>query len=170
MSRNATITIRPARDDDAQEIAAVHHGAVFHAGAGSYPPDTLRHWSGPLNEERIAEIRETVRRGERHFLVAEAEGAVVGFVSVDMTQSEMGGAFVAPNFGREGIGSQLLKAIETFAVEENLSELFINASLNSERFYAEHGYEVIGPYIKKLMDGTDLPTTRMHKTLSAQQG
>ena len=165
MSLNTIVVVRDATSGDAQGIAAVHHAAVFQAGAGTYPPEVLKHWSGPLNKERIETIRAKITEGSRHYIVALVDDAVVGFSSIDLESSELGGAFVTPNFGREGIGSQLIAALEEMAIEKGLTELSIDASLNAEKFYAEHGYESLGPMQRKLSDDTTIPMTRMRKHL-----
>lgn len=165
MSRHATISLRKATGNDAEGMAAVHHAAVYKTGATTYPPELLKHWSGPLNAERITDIRVHLESGSSHYLVAETEGIVVGFSSIDLQSRELRGPFINPDFGREGIGSELVAALEDVAAERGFEELFVDASLNAEHFFAELGYELLGENVSTLPDGTELPTKRMHKKI-----
>lgn len=168
MTTNAQVQVRPAVADDAAGIAAVHHAAVHNTGAGTYPPDVLQHWSGPLNDARIDRVQTTITDSNEHVLVAESEGAIVGFGSIVLSEGLLHGTYVTPHLGRSGIGGRLQGALEEFATEHGVSQLVIYAALNAERFYATHGFEKVEMTTRQLDDGFEIPAIQMQKTISSR--
>jgi putative acetyltransferase len=99
-------------------------------------------------------------------LVAEIDGGIVGFGSIAPNGSELRAVYVLPDFGREGIGGQILAALESLARRRALAELTLDASLNAESFYRNHGYAVVESGVHALRSGARMRCVKMRKTLN----
>jgi ribosomal protein S18 acetylase RimI-like enzyme len=88
--------------------------------------------------------------GTERVFVAELSGQLVGFASVQITESfaytrptaELTELFVLPGFRRGGIGSQLLSAVIAHSEEQQTLELF--ARVNKSNSGASKLYESLG--------------------------
>jgi putative acetyltransferase len=165
MTMNAEVRLRRAKAEDAEGMAAVHHSAVHHAGAEAYPPDVLEHWSGPLNRERIADWHQRIVDTNELFMVAESEGVILGFGSIQIDSSRLRGTYVKPDHARTGIGRDLLESLEQLAISTDLDRLQVDSSLNASNFYAAHGYTVLEQTTHQLDDGFAIACIRMTKAL-----
>jgi ribosomal protein S18 acetylase RimI-like enzyme len=127
------ITIRPATTDDAAAIAAVHQRS--RAGTMPYlPPQRRGH------DEVTRWVREVVLPGGR-VLVAEADGAVVGYAALAGT--ELDALYLLPEQRRRGIGSLLLAAVREHSPERLTLHVF-EANVEARAFYARHGFVEVG--------------------------
>jgi GNAT superfamily N-acetyltransferase len=124
-----SVSLRRAGSEDVGEIAAVHEAsaraAYAHVLAGPFPADEARAtWRARLANGRA--------------VVAEADGAVVGFAVVTPA-GELAGLYVRPEWWRAGVGGRLLGAV---AEARRLWVLEANASARA--FYERHGWSPSG--------------------------
>ncbi len=159
--------IRPATASDAEGIIGVHYAAVQETAA--YPPDVIANWSPPPSEARFEHIRRAIDSGDALLVIAEVDSAVVGFGSVVPDQNELRAVYVHPDFGRRGIGSLILNQLERLAVERGVNHLALDASINSEAFYRQHGYEVIERGSHRFGSGFEMACVKMRKRLVLQR-
>lgn len=68
---------------------------------------------------------------------------------------------VVDSFKRKGIGSQIVKILEEYALSKGASKMILNARENAISFYLSLGYEEIGPY----QSDTGIPHKTMKKDL-----
>ncbi|HTH49398.1 MAG TPA: GNAT family N-acetyltransferase, partial [Candidatus Limnocylindria bacterium] len=71
--------------------------------------------------------------------------------------------FVAPEFARQGLGTQLLEASLTAARAAGFQTAELVATLPGERLYAAHGFETIEPVMQALPDGLEILFVRMRR-------
>lgn len=74
----------------------------------------------------------------------------VGFIRND---SALQALYIRPDFGRCGIGSRIVAAVEKAALPRGLSHLTANAALNAAAFHPKNGFEVLGPSTLQLSPG-----------------
>jgi GNAT superfamily N-acetyltransferase len=72
--------------------------------------------------------------------------------------------FVHPDWARRGIGSKLLAACETAAIEAGFQGFELGATITGERLYQARGYQVIERIDAPLGNGESLPVIRMSKS------
>jgi putative acetyltransferase len=75
--------------------------------------------------------------------VAEQNSKIVGFSCLMLKDSRIGGIFVHPNFIRQGIGTDLLNAIEILAIQNKCKVIDVMSSLAAVKFYQANGYQII---------------------------
>ena len=156
--------IRPGTPEDAEAVARVHVQTWQAAYAHALPRDRLM----ALSVEHRAEMH---RR--RPPLVAEVDGAVVGFVAVGPTHDDNGDGelyaiYVHPDHWGTGVGRALIAA-----GEEHLRELghrdvhlwVLDDNPRARRFYEAAGWSTDGTTREIEIFGFELTEVRFRKRL-----
>jgi GNAT superfamily N-acetyltransferase len=73
--------------------------------------------------------------------------------------------FVHPDWARRGIGSMMLDACESAAIQAGFSRLEMGATLSGVAFYRAKGYQAIGNQEAPLGNGDVLPIVKMAKEI-----
>jgi ribosomal protein S18 acetylase RimI-like enzyme len=163
------VTVRDARHDDAEGVRAIGIAAV---------PETYRDLCDPVVIHNIVEqsyasdaLRACIARcrlaEDAQFLVAEADGRVVGFLHYDSEgdEPELHRIYVEPSLKRRGIGSALLHDLhERLTPGSSYILMVIAGNLPAVAFYQRHGFDekakVDGPaYMSEHMSVTFPPGT-----------
>ncbi len=159
-------TVRPASSSDAPSVAAVGRVAFVQQYEGLMDPV---HYNLAADRWYSDEtIEESIRRCEQDpdalFLVAEREGAVVGFLHFDETgpEPELHRIYLAAGERGQGTGSLLMDALHARlppGAEYVLA--VIEGNDGAIRFYRKHGLEidrrVSGKNYYREVAGLDLP-------------
>jgi putative acetyltransferase len=111
-------------------------------------------------------MREVIAGGDELILVAETAAGIVAFGSIVPRLGELRAVYVHPDAGRRGIGSQVLGELERLALERGVSQLHMDASINSEAFYRRAGYEVVGRGLHRFRTGHEMACVKMFKNLA----
>lgn len=94
-------------------------------------------------------------------MVAELDGVVHGFGTLNPKTKELDGIYVDPGFNRRGIGKELVHTLLERARSHNLDFLWLNASLNSVEFYEACGFTPKEKTVHTLRNGVQIPCVRM---------
>lgn len=129
-------TIRPALEDDADDVSAVILRALRETNAMDYSDEIIERVERSFGP---AALRELI--GKRTVFVAAIDGRVVGTASLD--GSVVRTVFVAPDFQARGIGKLLMARIERAARERNIPKLAVPSSVTAETFYARLGFTAV---------------------------
>ncbi len=160
------VVIRPAIVDDAQGILKTHSAAVHRTASRLYASDILTAWAAPLDADNVRRMAGIIASQSELVLVAEVDANIVGFGSIVPKNSELRAIYVHPDFGREGVGSRSLSALEDLARQHGLGELAMDASLNAEDFYLNHGFAVVERGEHTLRTGARMRCIKMRKSLN----
>lgn len=94
-----------------------------------------------ITPETVAAMLGTTHAG----WLAEDEDRVVGFAMGDRATGEMWVIALLPEYVGHGIGSQLLRAVETWLIGQGWDRLWLttdpDTSLRAYAFYRQHGWE-----------------------------
>jgi len=74
--------------------------------------------------------------------------------------------FVHPRWARQGIGSLILEACETAAIEAGFTRLEMGATLSGVPFYRAKGYSEVEHQSVRLENGEELPIVKMARQVS----
>jgi GNAT superfamily N-acetyltransferase len=166
-------TLDPATDTGllpslaAMMAEAVAGGASIGFMAGFTPAQALAWWQG-----RVA----AAARGDLIILVALADGAVIGTVSLvpaampnQPHRADIAKMMVALNARGQGVGAALLAAVEALARAQQRTTLVLDTISGSvaARLYERCGWEKVGdiPAYALMPDGAMAPTTVYTKRL-----
>ena len=154
-------TVRRAREEDAEGVWRVHTRAIRGIANSHYTPEEVEAWASPRKPEHYAEA---IRNKE--FYVAEEEGAVIGFGTLNPEENEIEAVYVSPQVVRRGVGSAILVRLEERARDLGLKTLKMDASLNAVPFYRSAGYESQKGMKHRLSSGVEIGCELMTKELS----
>ena len=161
-ARRASAAIRVAVEGDADAVWRVHTQSIRALCAGWYTDQEIAVWTGRL-------IADAYRRAIRAhvMVVAERDGAVVGFGELDLERREVVAVYVVPEATGAGIGSALLAHLERTARGHGCRHLTLCASLNAEAFYARRGWRTGTREKHRLTPEVAVDCVRMDKALAA---
>ncbi|MDY6949582.1 MAG: GNAT family N-acetyltransferase [Pseudomonadota bacterium] len=147
---------------DAAQWFEVHHSAVRETAAKDYSKSVIEAWA-PSVEPAMIQYLIADHSGTK--IVAEVDGEVVGIGEVALTNCELRACYVAPRFGRRGIGRALVAELETIARNGKIAALVLSSSLTAERFYRHLGYRVTAHGQHVLRNGEPMACVYMTKLL-----
>jgi putative acetyltransferase len=163
---NDQIKIELAQAQDAAAIVEVHHAAVHQTARSFYSEEVVNAWSSPLDNDQINRIEQIVENPDVWLIVAKQNNLIVGFGSITPKDNKLRALYVHPSFGRCGIGTKILTALEHEARLLELPYLQMDASINAESFYRKHGFEVIEYATHQLASGQEMACVKMQKVLN----
>jgi GNAT superfamily N-acetyltransferase len=135
------MTIRSARDDEAETLLRIQREASVAAFAHIYPPERY-----PFPSEEVRTLwQDALSDPEIDVYVADADGVAIGSVSVD--DEWLRTLYVAPAYWSHGIGSALLehglaRMRERGATRAKLWTL--EGNVQGRRFYERRGWRLTG--------------------------
>jgi len=160
--------IRRADAADAESIAAAHLDSIRSLGPRYYEPAIVQDWGGRVEAGMYVRA---MARGEVFFIAVDPHdhaAGVLGFSSHGQHGDEHGiGVYVRGSVARCGVGSALLRAAETHALDSGAATLDIDASLAAVEFYARHGFVETGRGSHRLWSGRSMSCVFMKKDLRA---
>jgi N-acetylglutamate synthase-like GNAT family acetyltransferase len=154
-------TVRRAKEEDSEGIWRVHMRAIRDIANSHYTPEEIEAWAGPRKPEHYVE---SIRNSE--FYVAEEDGNVIGFGTLNYKQNEIEAVYVSPEVVRRRVGSAILRRLEERARDLGLKSLKMDASLNAVPFYRSAGYESQKGTKHRLASGVEIGCVLMTKELS----
>ena len=158
------VKVRLAKYQDARGILEAHFSAVHETAAKDYPLEIRRGWAMPVTPERIDHYLRNALPNETT-LVAEVDGRIAGFGVIIESNNELRAVYVAAEFGKQGVGSVLLRELEKLAKDRGCGELHMDSSLTAAPFYLRRGYAELGRAEHTLSTGDKMACVRMRKAL-----
>jgi putative acetyltransferase len=154
--------IRKATPADRDGIYHVHVMAVRVTCATHYAPFEIDGWVGTQRNDAYAPPFATCDI----FVACEGnDDHVIGFSQLNPTMYEIEAVYVHPDYGRRGIGAQLLRHAEDAARSRGLRALRLAASLNAVAFYRACGFVAHAEAMYRLNSGISIRCVPMTKTL-----
>lgn len=129
------MVLRPYAPSDCQALAELFHHTVHTVNAGDYTPEQLDAWS-PGAVDLEGWNRSFL---ERHTLVAEEGGRIVGFGDMDGT-GYLDRLYVHKDCQGRGIASAICEALERAA---DTAGLTTHASITARPFFEKRGWQVV---------------------------
>ncbi|WP_178987726.1 GNAT family N-acetyltransferase [Winogradskyella schleiferi] len=153
------IEIRQATVEDIPEITKIFRDTVTHINSKHYSEKQIKVWASGADdiekwEERINKL---------YFIVAEIEQTIVGFAYLKNGNC-FDGLFVHKDYQRQGIGSKLLRIIESQVMMNDFEVIKSDVSKTALPFFDNKYYEVI-KIQKKNFKGLVFENYLVEKTL-----
>lgn len=151
---NATVTTRLVMIDDAAAISSLILRALHEVNIRDYGPALIAEQSRNWTVDGVV-----ARMQNRITYVAVDGNDIVGVAGFDGKQART--VFVRPDRHMLGIGSLLMRTVETLAREQGLDRLSVLSSITAQGFYRRLGY---GP-VRDVFHGAER-TILMEKQLA----
>lgn len=146
---------------DKEKLSQMHIASIRKLCASHYTRQQLDTWTSVL----VPQVYEQALKEKVVLTACDSGRELWGLGILDIENKELSAVYVHPEAVGKGLGSGLLKALETIARKSGLIDITAHATLNAQGFYRAHGYlerELTAHY---LPDGTKLACIRMVKTL-----
>jgi putative acetyltransferase len=151
------IHIRAGKVTDLPKLLQLQRESLAALSGDVYSPQQI--------QALIAHQGEARALVEEQLFVAEVEGEIVGFTSIDHHYRQIQAMFVAPNWARQGVGSQLIRHLEDLAKAYGTQRLRVMSSLAAIRFYTAQSYKRVGSTGFKAAHQVWIPCQYMEKLL-----
>lgn len=151
---------RPATEADLPELWSLRTRAVRLGCASHYPPAVIATWCAAPPPASMPLL---LRAGGG--VVMEEQGQAVGYAVLDADSGEVDAVFVEPSWHGQGIGQDLLRAVEALARDNGLDKLFLSASLNALPFYERAGFRALRERMVPHRSGIPIRSVLMEKRL-----
>ncbi len=158
------MNIRRYEPGEEETIWALYHDTTHIVNGADYTPEQCERWapSACNMDEWKARLKETAP------IVAEQDGAIVGFAELDAS-GEIGFFYCRHDWQRKGVGKALFEAIEAEAGSADLYEMRAAVSTSAKSFFVAMGFEVVREQTKVIC-GADAKNYVMRKILSRDAG
>jgi len=130
------LRIRPATQDDAENIFQVHKDSVENLCNADYSADQIAMW---LDGRSPQTYREAIDAGN---LWLACTDTLQGFIEVD--GHEVSKLFIRGDAAGQGIGAMLLNEALKRIEDAGHTKAYLEATLTAEKFYASFGFRKIG--------------------------
>ncbi|MFK7831769.1 MAG: GNAT family N-acetyltransferase [Winogradskyella sp.] len=132
------IEIRTATLEDIPEITSIFRDTITHINSKHYSEKQIMIWASGADaietwEERISKL---------YFIVAKIENIIVGFAYLK-NGNYFDGLFVHKDYQRQGIGSKLLRIIESQVMMNDFEVIKSDVSKTALPFFDNKYYDVI---------------------------
>ncbi|GGW71597.1 putative acetyltransferase [Winogradskyella epiphytica] len=154
------IEIRQATLDDIPEITAIFRNTITHINAKDYNEKQISVWS--YGADDIEEWKKRIKN--YYFIVAEMNTNIVGFAYLK-NGNYFDGIYVHKDHLRQGIGSKLLRIIESQVMMNDYEVMKSDVSKTALPFFDNRYFEVIKKQ-KKSFKGVVFENYLMEKNLN----
>jgi N-acetylglutamate synthase-like GNAT family acetyltransferase len=156
-----SLEIRPAREGDLGEVAALHEASIWRVCGPHYSDAQIRAWVEQQSLDRYRQLLE-----KRVFLVAVDCGKVVGFGAVSPEAGLLNTLYVAPDSVARGVGTALLRNLEDAARDRGATSLRLESTLNAASFYESRGWSLIGVTTHAFPSGLEVESIEFRRCLT----
>ena len=158
-------SVRLAREEDIYSIYSIHTRSIRQLCLTHYKEDEIEDWAGRQEPGKYIHF---INQGSIY--VAEKSSEVVGFGHLENDlQSEVKGLYVSPEYAGTGIGSSLLKRMESDARIKGALELVVKSTLNAQSFYEGQGFVPVLEQSVHVVGDHELACVRLRKDISLHQ-
>ncbi|MFJ3120405.1 GNAT family N-acetyltransferase [Pseudomonas protegens] len=125
--------VRPAVPADAPQVSQVILAALLASNAQDYPASVIERVQASFTPDAVRQLMQ-----RRQMFVALVHGELRGTASLD--GRAVRSVFVDPAYHGQGLGRQLMAAVEQAALDSGQTSLVVPSSVTAEGFYARLGF------------------------------
>lgn len=156
-----SFSVRRARRADDEGVGRMHVASIRELCRTHYRPEEIEAWAtAPRGVNFYVKAIE-----RKEFYVAEEDGDIIGFATLNAASGEVEAVYVHPAATRRGVGLKLLSTLEARAREAGLESVHLCASLNAVEFYERAGFARQQLTSHRLANGVEIACVSMSKQL-----
>lgn len=130
------VSLRHATEADCPEIHRVQVAAVRGLPGGTQGKEANEKWLATREPSVYA-----ATMADELFVVAEADGRLLGWGALNVDKREITNVFVDPPHHRHGVGTAIIRTLEDRAREAGLDSVQLRATGTAIDFYLATGYQ-----------------------------
>ncbi|GAB4232212.1 MAG: GNAT family N-acetyltransferase [Stanieria sp.] len=151
--------VRESKKSDLTEISHLFYNTVHQVNSQDYTPEQIAAWAAEIKDELFWQERFK----DDLVYVVETNHSIVGFTNFKTT-GYIDCFYVHHQWQGQGVGSLLIKKIESEARKQQISLLFLEASIIAMPFFKAKGFIVIREQ-ERLYNGCQFKQFHMEKSL-----
>lgn len=159
-----SFSVRRARREDNEAVGRLHVASIRELCRTHYRPEEIEAWAAP---RAVGFYVKAIERKE--FYVAEEDGELIGFGTLNPAGGEVEAVYVHPAATGRGVGLTLLRTLEARALSLGLESLRLCASLNAVEFYERAGFVRGRVTSHRLAHGAEIACVSMSKVLREEK-
>lgn len=159
------MAIRRALPGDAEAIWGMHTKCIRTLCSSTYSSEEIEAWCDALSPERYREAL----RGDVDFFVAHRGEEILGICIFSLPEGELFALYVSPSSVGQGVGTELLKYVESLGIRRSLPGLTVRSTVNAESFYIRQGFVPQREERHELPGGLSLRCIRMYKSFPGKR-
>lgn len=128
------IQIRLARPEDLDRVIELQTQALEILSSTHYDAQQI---------QALVTGQAAWRGRDEVIFLAESAGELVGFSGLSTQRPQITAVYTHPQFARQGVGTQVLQALETAAIEKRYLSIWVISSLTATDFYQARGYKLL---------------------------
>lgn len=128
------IQIRLARPEDLDRVIELQTQALEILSSANYNAQQI---------QALVTGQAAWRGRDEVIFLAEFAGELVGFSGLSTQRPQITAVYTHPQFARQGIGTQILQALEAAATEKRYPSIWVISSLTAVAFYQARGYKLL---------------------------
>lgn len=132
--------LRAYQAGDAAALTELYVRSVRHYGPRAYTPAQVAVWAAMVSHQRI---RNLCGDGRWVLVAVAADGGYLGFTDLE-ADGHIDLLYAAPEAEGQGIGTQLLTALEAHARQQGMARLYVEASELAKPLFLRHGFTLQG--------------------------
>jgi putative acetyltransferase len=158
------MTIRPFNESDVASLVGLYQDSIHRLASPFYTPAQLAAWA----PDQMDHERWKWRLASQVTLVAEQDGLIAGFATVDL-QGHLDFLFTHPDFTRQGVATRLCQAVEARLRAGGVARMVTEASVAARPFFDRFGFVLEAEeYVE--CRGQRLRRFRMYKEIGGGDG
>ncbi len=136
----SAIRVRNAREEDAQELAALFHASVREIGAQHYSDEQAHAWSPAAPDPHRFATR--ICDGRTFLVAADADGSILAYGDLE-ANGHIDHLYARPDAAGTGVARLVYERLEQAARESGIHRLFVEASEPAARFFTKCGFQIV---------------------------
>lgn len=155
------VIIRKLDPEDVKAVVRLMRDTIRIVNRKDYTQKQIEVWSSKNTARRLSK---KVQEVSALRIVAVFDGKIVGTACLKFQGNELTGLYVKHDMHGKGIGSRLLRHIESYARRKGLKDIKLYSTLTAVDFYKHQGYKRIRS-MSHLFDTVYVPCVLMKKFL-----
>ncbi len=164
--------IRAAELADIDNILALRIASIKDLCIHNYNKEQLTAWAAKGMDR--GDLEREIARG--NIFIAADDRAIHGYVHMRMavragnnSSAHLEGIYLSKIRANQGFGKQLLERAEELARRRTFAQIKVTVSKNAEGFFIKAGYEILGPNMRRTIEGQVLEFLPLFKKLRAPE-
>lgn len=151
------ISVKRATIKNIPSIVKIHRKCVLNTNVKFYPKKSIKKWSGQISKKNIMS-----QFKNSSWFVLKINNKIIGFCQFSLKNNTLYQINIDPKYQNKGFGIKLYNFIKNHFKKYKKRKIFLNSTLNAEKFYKNLGFKKLRK-IKFKIDNIGISMIKMEK-------